>query len=388
MRWRHDIRRAAASLLAMTFLFGCTAFNMRPFDSGNQIRPDTEGERRLWYAAVKMEESLGKSGQIYNDPRLCRYLQSILDRLYPEFKGHMRVHVLKEPVLNAFAMPNGSIYINLGLIAALENEAQLATVLAHEGIHFVNKHAALQRAYYHNTGGLRTAAALLGVAGLVAELAMVSSVFGYSRYHEKEADELGFERLVAAGYDPREAPGAFHHLIAEARANKVPEPFFFATHPKLETRVRNFDTLNQKIAVAGGDRGTVPYQAHVGHLRPIVLQAKITTGKYDAVIAALNDGQDGRLYGPKAMFYLGEAYRLRNGQGDRSKAIACYQCAQKELNGFAPLFKSLGILYLKTGAYERAAASFKKYLQLNPHGSQSEFVRQYLQKANRREVNP
>jgi beta-barrel assembly-enhancing protease len=386
--WCDKFRRVVAALLASTILFGCTALNIRPFDPGNQVRPDTEGERRLWYASVKMEESLRKSGQIYDDPQLCRYLQYILDRLYPEFKGHMRVQVLKAPVLNAFAMPNGSIYINLGLIAALENEAQLATVLAHEGIHFVNKHAALQRAYYHDTGGLRTAAALLGVAGMVAELAMVSSVFGYSRHHEREADESGFERLVAAGYDPREALGAFQHLIAEAKANKVPEPFFFATHPKLETRVRNFDALNQKIAAVGGDRGAARYQEQVGHVRPIVLQAKITAGRYDAVIAALKDGHGDRLYGPKAMFYLGEAYRLRNGQGDRSKAIICYQCAQEKLKGFAPLYESLGILYLKTGAYDRAVASFKRYLQLNPHGSQSEFVRPYLQKANRREVNP
>jgi beta-barrel assembly-enhancing protease len=336
MRWRAECRRTVASLLASAFLFGCAAANMRPFDTGNQVRPDTEGERRLWYASAKMEESLRKSGQVYEDQRLRRYLQSILDRLYPDFKGHMRVHILKAPVLNAFAMPNGSIYVNLGLIAVLENEAQLATVLAHEGIHLVNKHAAIQRAYYHNTGGLRTAAALLGEAGLVAELAMISSVFGYSRHHEQEADELGFERLAAAGYDPREAPRAFHHLIAEAKANKDPEPIFFATHPKLEAREHNFDALNQKITAVRGDRGPARYQENVGYLRPMVLQAKITSGKYDAVIAALTDGRGDRLYGTKAMFYLAEAYRLRNGKDDRNKAIACYQTAQKKLNGFAP----------------------------------------------------
>jgi beta-barrel assembly-enhancing protease len=385
---RSEIRRAIASTLASVFLFSCTTAHIRPFDPGQQVRPDTEGEKRLWYASVKMEKSLRKSGQVYEDQKLKHYLQSIMDRLYPQFKGRMRVHILKAPVLNAFAMPNGSIYVNLGLIASLENEAQLATVLAHEGIHFVNKHAALQREHYHNTSGLQLAAALLGVAGLVAELAMVSSVFGYSQYHEREADELGYDRLVAAGYDPREAPRAFQHLITEARANKVAEPFFFATHPKLDTRVQNFNALNEKLGVIKGDCGAAAYQEHVGCLRPMVLQAKIAAGKYEAVIAALNIDNVARLYGPKAMFYLGEAYRLRHAEGDRNKAIACYQTTQKELADFAPVFKSLGILYLKTGAYADAVASFERYLQLTPHGSESEFVRQYIQEANQHKVKP
>lgn len=388
MRMRSEFRSAVATALASVFLFACTTANLLPFDAGQQIGPNTEGERRLWYASTKLEESLRKSGQVYEDQKLNRYLQSILDRLYPELKGHMRVHILKAPVLNAFAMPNGSIYVNLGLIAGLENEAQLATVLSHEGVHFVNKHAALQREYYQNTSGLRMAAALLGVAGLVAELAMVSSVFGYSQHHELEADESGYDRLVAAGYDPREAPRAFQHLMVEAKANKVPEPFFFSTHPKLKTRVQNFNALNEKMGATGGDCGAVEYQAHVGYLRPMVLQAKITAGKYDAVIAALNDDQAFRLHSPKAMFFLGEAYRLRNGKGDRDKAIACYHSAQEELAGFAPLFKSLGILYLKTGAPERAVKSFERYLQLNPHGSESEFVRQYILKASQCKVTP
>jgi beta-barrel assembly-enhancing protease len=388
MHLRSEVRRVFVFFLVSVFLFSCTTAHIRPFSPGQQVRPDTEGERRLWYAAMKMEESLRKSGQVYEDQKLSHYLQSIMERLYPEFKGNMRVNILKAPVLNAFAMPNGSIYLNLGLIAGLENEAQLATVLAHEGVHFVNKHAALQREHYHNTSGLRLAAALLGVAGLVAELAMVSSVFGYSQHHEREADELGYDRLVAAGYDPRQAPLAFQHLITEAKANKVAEPFFFATHPKLETRVQNFNALIEKTGAMGGDRGAAEYQKHVGALRLMVFQAKIAAGKYDAVIAALENDDVAQLYRPRAVFYLGEAYRLRNAEGDRDKAIVCFQTTQKELADFAPVFKSLGILYLKTGAYDRAATSFARYLQLNPHGSESEFVRQYIQKANKHRVKP
>ena len=61
--------------------------------------------------------------------------------IYPD----IRVRIVDSPSLNAFALPNGSIYINTGMLTRLDNEAQLATVLAHEGVHFTHKHSWQQR---------------------------------------------------------------------------------------------------------------------------------------------------------------------------------------------------------------------------------------------------
>ena len=75
---------------------------------------------------------------------------------------------MKSPQLNAFALPNGRIYINQGLLARFQNEAQLATVMAHEGTHFTNRHG------YQNTESLKdnsafaTFGAMLGVPILPA----------------------------------------------------------------------------------------------------------------------------------------------------------------------------------------------------------------------------
>ena len=81
-------------------------------------------EMNLWAESEEFDKALARAGKVRNDPALNAYLQGIMDKLYPEFNGKLRVRALDAPHLNAFAMPNGSIYINTGLLARLQNEAQ------------------------------------------------------------------------------------------------------------------------------------------------------------------------------------------------------------------------------------------------------------------------
>ena len=368
-------------VLAAAMVFGCAATGpIRPFQNGENVKPETEGEIRLWHAAQRIESRLKRSGQIYSDPNIRIYLQGVMDRLYPEYQGKIKVEILKAPVLNAFALPNGAVYVNTGLIAAMENEAQMATVLAHEGIHFVNKHSALQRRNYHSTVGVSWAVALLGIPFL-PDLISASSIFGYSQELENEADKLGYARLQAAGYDVRQAPKTFQHLALEAKANKVPEPFFFSTHPKLEKRIQHFEALNAAEDPAAGRIQSETYQDHVANLRPEVLKGKITAGKYNAVITVLTHEDLLPLYGDYGRFYLAEAYRLRDQEGDLSHAVTAYEALVSQQPGFAPVHKSLGMVYLKTHRYKKAADRFENYLELEPNAKDSAFVRQYLKQA-------
>lgn len=149
-----------------------------------------------------------------------------MDELFPEYRGYIRVRALKKPVLNAFAMPNGSIYINSGLLGVMQNEAQLATVLAHEGVHFLNKHSARQREHFHQAAGWMMAISMLGIP-LLAEVTFASAVTGYSREHETEADLEGFKRLQRAGYQVSEARKTFEHLLREVEAEDIKAPFSF-----------------------------------------------------------------------------------------------------------------------------------------------------------------
>lgn len=377
------ISAALALIVLLAQLVSCVSGNVQPYRTNDSIQPATDGENRLWYQAQKYEQALKKSGQVYENEEMTAYLQSVMNRLYPDFEGHIRVYILKAPVLNAFALPNGSIYINTGLLTAMENEAQLATVLAHEGAHFTQKHAALQRENYHNSTGLRMAVAILGIPFL-GDLAAISSIFGYSKHHEREADELGHARLLAAGYDINESPRAFEHLLIEAKANKDKEPFFFSTHPTLASRIENFEALNAATPQSGTRTGTETYEAHIGTLRLATLKEKVVVGKYDAVIAVLALQETRQRYGDQCYYYLGEAYRLRNDPGDIENAMAAYEQATSRCRDFAPPYRSLGILLFKSGDNRSAVNNFRKYLALNPDADDAAFVRMYLQQARDR----
>ena len=138
------------------------------------------GENSLWQEADEFDQALVRAGKVNADPALTAYLQGIMDRLYPEFGGRLHVHLLNAQQINAFALPNGSVYVNAGLIARFQNEAQLATVMAHEGAHFTHRHSLQQAERPRTPAPLRWWSPCSGVP-LVGDLVALSSMFGYSR---------------------------------------------------------------------------------------------------------------------------------------------------------------------------------------------------------------
>jgi Zn-dependent protease with chaperone function len=95
-----------------------------------------------------LERRLEREGLVYADAATNAYLQRIGETLLPRDQHlenvQWKFRALRDPVPNAFALPNGSIYVNTGLIALLENESQLAAMLAHEITHVLKRHTYLQ----------------------------------------------------------------------------------------------------------------------------------------------------------------------------------------------------------------------------------------------------
>ena len=124
-------------ILALAVLLGgCNTLPVRSLTSASDARAANDEEGRVWVAAEDFDLALERQDALYPDPALQTYVQSVGDHLFPEFRGVVRYQVLNSPDLNAFALGNGSIYINSGMLARLDNEAQLATILAHEVTHF------------------------------------------------------------------------------------------------------------------------------------------------------------------------------------------------------------------------------------------------------------
>jgi hypothetical protein len=143
-------------------------------------------------------------------------------------------HVVVDHTANAFATPNGIVVVNSGLFDVLENEAQLSFILSHEVSHAVQEHSWRESQHLKvRRGLLKVGAAVAAVYGQY-DLANMASMFeaalrnGYSRSMENQADRMGVERMVAAGYDPREAPNTWKALTK--KTGDSPTSWFWSSH--------------------------------------------------------------------------------------------------------------------------------------------------------------
>ncbi len=364
--------------LTLTLSLAAAAAEVTPWAYPVSIVSLEREEKNLWAEADEFDRALGRAGKLLNNPALNAYLQGVMDRLYPEFGGKVRIRALDSNQLNAFALPNGSVYINTGLLARLQNEAQLAAVLAHEGAHFVHRHSYQQ---VENVKNVATLALIVGMAGVpvVGNVVALASMSGFSREHETEADNIGYRRLVAAGYSAKEAPKTFEHLIAEIKALDINEPFFFASHPKLQERV---DTLGELAQSAGnGEVRREPYVMALREVRLHALQEDLDAYRYKQLILVLADPERRREYPPEASYFLGEAYRLRNEEGDTALAEREYTLSLELAPEFAPAYRALGMLHYKRGEKNRASPLFRRYLELAPAAPDREYVEFYLKDA-------
>ena len=242
------------------FLYGCVT----------DIVPAT-GERRYLGYTWQQETDIGKQASkevtslfgVYGDANLARYVTEVGNRVLAT--SHLRrpgadeqvratpvtFTVLDSPVINAMALPGGYIYVTRGMLAHLNNEDQLATVIAHEIGHVAARHAARQAWQQQIGQGLLLGGAvlsqglglpagnILNFGGMAAQLFLLR----YSREDELEADRLGVEYAMAAGYDSREVIGLFQTLDRMQEKEGQSMPSFLATHPNPGDRIQRIREL-------------------------------------------------------------------------------------------------------------------------------------------------
>jgi predicted Zn-dependent protease len=420
------MRRGVAWLvLASLLLTGCAGRHVPPIGAGGKpFKPESD-ERALWSKAEKEEEALLKKAKVYDDPLLDEYLARIGDRLTSdEVRAAggpgFRFAVLRDPTLNAFAMPNGKIYVHTGLLSRLDNESQLAMILGHEMTHVTHRHAlSFQRdaqtkqiaytvaAVVASIGvaalagsraqkGDAVGAAVIGqtasaILGLGLALTTMAAINGYGRDLERDADTAGMESLVRAGYDPKEAPKVFALLRSESRDRGSLETFFFGSHPKLTERIETTDTLvRTKYAAAAAQpdtvRDTEDFQLRMRSVVRENAYEDIRAGRFTVAQRQLDRVLAITPRDPIAHTYYGDLYRLQaqrarsaaDKQEHAQRALASYEKAV-ELDAGAPEpHRQLGFLYYQQRDNARAKAAFEKYLALRPGAPDAKRIKEYL----------
>jgi predicted Zn-dependent protease len=196
---------------------------------------------------------LQQSTELVEDPEVNTYIRSLGYRLSSnsdEPALNYTFFVVPDGAINAFAAPGGFIGINSGLLLAAETEDELASVMAHEISHITQRHILRSFERHKRMTIPRTAAmiaaALLGAAdpraGQAAMMAVqagdIQSMLDYTRAHEREADNLGMQTLVASGFNASAMPSFFEKLQQAGRyygGDAVPE--FLRTHPVTSSRI-------------------------------------------------------------------------------------------------------------------------------------------------------
>jgi len=218
-------------------------------------------------AAVSLEDEyqaglgwfrqMGQSGVVLEDPEVSDYIQQIghsLSSHAEEGQHQFYYFVVKDPVINAFAMPGGFIAINSGLILATRDENQLAGVMAHETAHVTQRHLVRGLIDQSHSGLVATAAMLAAIllgatAGhgnpgameggiLAAQGAAIQHQINYTRANEFEADRIGIGTMAAAGYDPLGMASFFQELDRNSPdPSRIKAVEFLIDHPLSAERV-------------------------------------------------------------------------------------------------------------------------------------------------------
>lgn len=310
-----------------------------------------------------------------DDAEITDYLNTVGDRLAassPSPYRHFEFFVVRDPTINAFALPGGYIGVHTGLISAARNESELAAVLAHEIAHVTQNHIA-RMVDAQKTSGLASLAALAiailaarsnsqvsQAAATLAGAMNVQSQLDFSRDHEREADRVGLQTLAQAGYSPAGMVSFFERLQAQGRLMETNAPAYLRTHPLTFQRIAD---MQNRVA-------DMPYRQHQDSLEFRLVRARVwaeegdparalqgfeararseaddTATWYGLALAALRAGQPARAgqavqrldaLGVQSPMLANVAMEVEQALGQSDRAIARGKAALRRYSAHRPL---------------------------------------------------
>ncbi len=391
-----------------------------------------------------LDKRFEREGLVFLDEPTNAYLQRIGESLLPRDRNLEHViwqfRALRDPVPNAFALPNGSVYVNTGLIALLDNESQLAAVIAHEITHVLNRHTYLQNrsnrkkylainiiaaiGAWNPVGGV--AGAAIDIIAAVSPLILVTTMFGYSRELEKEADLRGVDVMSIAEYPPEEMVKALTLLSNDIEGEQL--KFFYNDHPQLKDRIGYVTAYlgskaNKFTAAAELHREKRAYLTNIETVSHHDIQLAINSARFRTAVYLSQKFADFRPDSSENIFWLADSYRAlgprspeltekeltnnakkdaakkraklmpeeeerdllatpagqANWKINQQKAEELYLKSLKLDNPVPVAHRGLAMLYEKTGRTKEAINEYQKYIDLAPNALDRERVQRRIQ---------
>ena len=339
---------------------------------------DENVERRLWARSDEEISKIDRSGFLYEDRELEKYVNAVARKIQGMKAAAITVKVIKDPYVNAFAYPNGRIYVHTAMLAALENEAQLAAMLGHEIAHVQNRHTARKftKERIRSESKVKLNSWLGQFGESLGQIAIEVSVNGYSREFEMDADRTGLALAVSAGYDPSEA-AKWHEFLKETtdkQKKKLPR-----THPKIGDRIKSYELLiAEEYRGKQGAANAEEFGIRTTRLLLDNAALDLKSGNFEVAERTVKKYITRKPDDARAYFLLGEIAR-ENGQPDtENQAVTNYRKALSLKTNYPEPHRSLGLLALKKGEKQEAKKRFDRYLSLRPDAEDKEYILQYM----------
>jgi len=388
-----------------------------------------------------LDARFDRDGLVLADEATNAYLRRIGQSLVPRDLKLERVtwkfRALRDPQPNAFALPNGSIYVTTGLMTLIDNESQLAAIIAHELTHVMRRHTYLsnrsnrKKFLTMNVMQAVGAYAPLSVVGAVimavttvAPFIMMATIYGYSRDLEREADLKGIDMMISAEYPPEEMVNVMKLLDKDIEGENV--QLFYNDHPALDERIKYLSSY------LGARANTVTPQMELNRERKLYFQKLEPMMRHNVQLAINAARARSALYfaqrlvdfhgDSENLFWLAESYRAlgprapqltekeltNSGKKDASKlrekrtaeeeerdllatplgkdnwqkhqqlAEELYQRALNDENPTPVAHRGLGMLYEKLGRGTDAVVQYEKYLEQAPAATDRERIQRRI----------
>jgi predicted Zn-dependent protease len=333
---------------------GCSATRLPPASESSAHYAEAQDERDLILQADEYEKELDRKGFFLRDPELQAYIDQVGAKLLPAGippSMRFRFHVVRDPTMNAFAMCQGAVQVHVGLLARLDNEAQLAHVMAHEITHAVHRH---QLRFLHSLQNKTVAAKVASIAlvpsalvlgplasltDLALGLSYAAAVTGYGRDLEQEADLEALRLVARAGYPVEESPRLFARLNEIAGPGAL-ENFFYGSHPlnaQREAYTRDIVERGLVASAPGSSTHSAVYKQKTSRVVIENIRLRLQARHYEYARQEAQAAIDQRGETAELRYFLGDAHLYMARDPDGAAREAAFR--KRESPG-ADLFKA------------------------------------------------
>jgi len=283
--------------------------------------PIDRDEWRLIEESQDLEHYFSAQSLLYTDPQALDLVRRVGHEIRPHPSDdyiEYEFFVLRDPSPNAFALPNGHVYVHTGMLARLSDEDQLAALLAHEINHVAGHHGIVN----HRATRKKTIAGMvlggLGGWGAVISLGLQASVYGYSRELEQEADDRAIEVLIASRYDPHALPELLDILGRDYEGLRPRAPTVWSTHPEVQARAETSRAL--VAGAAPRERHRDPFDSAVMDMRAMTIEDYVQDDFPHTAVALAEALVERYPADPQLLLLLGDAWQGMGARGPLDSA--------------------------------------------------------------------